>query len=269
MPTTSPRSSRSSSRSRSLRLAVAATVVATACAAEPIALQSSVDALTPCPGVTAVDIDRQVTVRLLVGPGIAADEATALVADGAAVFKDLGLELRLGRIGRVSNETILGGSLAEVERRARTEATSVDSDRGTEIAIDVALAPIRAFLRRTAVPPQARVDVVVLPRLTASASTALFGDIAGIAISPEITDDLPRRGLPNAFTPTAFLDFEALMGLDASQAAVVVAHELAHSLGLRHDQRQWNLMNPAPQACRPGLDAEQVATIRSSPVVRP
>ena len=66
--------------------------------------------------------------------------------------------------------------------------------------------------------------------------------------------------LPLEFTPTLFLDVEALARFEHPEN--VVAHELGHAFGLLHTDEPGNLMNAeVAGSCRAWLSSEQATSI--------
>jgi hypothetical protein len=214
-----------------------------------------------------VQADRSVRVRVLIGSGVHQDEATSVVEDIAAFYEPYGIGFRLERIGWVDQPSIVGETLATIEARLEASGVPLGTPEADALVASIALEPIRTFLERNAVPPRARIDLVILGDVADddSITRRLIGDIAGIGVAPGA---LPDGLLPPDFTPTVFLGMNTLATLNAPQRAVVVAHEVAHSFGLVHDQSSWNLMNPELTDCVPGLSVEQFDQVLASTVVR-
>lgn len=264
----------SSTRSRRpLGLWLGAVLLGSACGtspAEPVVASDSLTATRSCHDAAEQrSIDGEVWVRVLLGAGVLSDTVDEILGDIQAFYEPHRLRFGVTRTASIDDQAILGGTLAEIETRLRASGTSSTTDEGRRIILETALQPVSQFLHRHAVPPRRQLDLVILTRVADDTSVAstLLGDIAGLGLAPN-GSPLSGGALPRWFTPTVFVGAETLAGFDPEQAALVAAHEVAHALGLGHDSREWNLMNPDSTDCLPGLSPVQAATIAESPAVR-
>jgi hypothetical protein len=254
-------------------LAATALVVASCGSAgvHPVTPSSVLDQTVACEGVTdPVRIEHTIRLRLIAGGGIAPEAVLELAEGIQEYFTPYGITFEIDDTIQVETTTLLGGNLATIEQRLRSSLTTADSTAGQAIVVDVALAPVRSFLERNATPPQQRIDLVLLEQVAAGDSVAagLIGDVAGLGLGPEASMQLPDRALPRQFTPTVFLAQNVLTTMTEAQRAIVASHEIAHAIGLGHDQRLWNLMHPDVGGCLPALALDQVESIAAHPAVR-
>ena len=233
-----------------------------------------------CPGApTPLDVGGSVSARLYRGPGVADVDLVKTTSRIDGFFRRYGITFStMSPPSEVRHRTIIGGSVSEMERALAEADVGASSPEGRLISAGIVYRDLRAFLKTHALPSRSEIDIVLLDDIARSDSVALavVGDFAGLAFSPELVrmakDSDPilvaALGIDGDFTPTVFLSASRLSRMPDLEATVVIAHDIAHAMGLSHDPRTWNLMYESRVSCLPGLAPDQVEQIKSSRTIR-
>ncbi len=238
-------------------------------------------ALPDCEGAMRSELDARVDVEVLYSSSLALDDVVRLTRSAATYYAEYRLSFRLLEApSALELGPLIAGSRSEIEQALVDAGLPLEGelDAGQTaltdaIVAEILLAPLREFVQAHAVPQRPLVSFVVLESLAAPSlyeEGLLSEAIDGLGFSPEFVSLLRASGdatasfdaldLPAEFTPTVFLDEEALARFEHTDN--VVAHELGHALGLLHTDEPGNLMNPeVAESCRAWLSKEQAASI--------
>ncbi len=232
-----------------------------------------------CPGAPApIDVNGVLAAQLYRGPGVTDADLVKITSQIDGFFRRYGIAFSAASSpSEISHRTIIGGSVTEIERALTGADVEADSLEGRLMSARIVYDDLRAFLNTHALPSQPQINIVLLDDIARSDSVALavLGDIAGLAFSPEVVrvanDSDPiiatALGIAGDFTPTVLLSASRLRKMPDLEATVVIAHEVAHAMGLSHDLRTWNLMYEHRVSCLPGLAPNQIEQIKSSQIV--
>jgi hypothetical protein len=237
--------------------------------------------LPDCEGAMRSVLGVSVDVELVYSSSLAVDDVVRLTRSASSYYAEYRLSFRLQEAPQALElGPLIAGSRSEIERALLDAGLPVEGELDAEqtalmdaLVARILLAPLREFIHERALPIRPLVSLVVLERLTAPSlyeQGLLSAAIDGLGLSPEFVSRLRDSGeatdlsdaleLPAEFTPTLFLDVEALGRFEHPDN--VVAHELGHALGLVHDDEPGNLMNPeVAESCRAWLSKEQTTSI--------
>ncbi|MDP7628408.1 MAG: hypothetical protein QF530_10925 [SAR202 cluster bacterium] len=234
----------------------------------------------PCPGAPVpLDINAALAVQIYRGSGVTDADLINTASRIDDFFRLYGIIFSTGSPpGEISNQTIIGGSAIEIEEALAWADVDASSLEGRLISAKIVYYDLRTFLNTHAIPSQPQINIVLLNDITRSDSVAwaVVGDLVGLAFSPElvqvVNDSDPiivdALGVEGDFTPTVFLSASRLRKMTDLEATVVIAHDIAHAMGLSHDLRTWNLMHEHRTSCLPGLAPTQIEQIKSSQIVQ-
>ena len=232
-----------------------------------------------CPGAPApLDVSGAVAAKLYRGPGVTDADLVKTTSQIDRFFGRYGLSFSVtSPPSEVWARTIIGGSVLEMERALAKADVDASSLKGRLISAGIIYDNLRAFMATHALPRRPWINIVLLDDIARVDSVALsvVGDLAGLAFSPGLVQTAKDSdpilfdvlGIDGDFTPTVFLSVSRLRRMLDPEATVVVAHDVAHALGLSHDPRTWNLMYQGRISCLPGLAPDQVEQIKSSRAV--
>jgi hypothetical protein len=237
--------------------------------------------LPDCEGAMRSGLGVSVDVEVLYSSSLAVDDVVRLTRSAASYYAEYRLSFRLHEAPQALElGPLIAGSRSEVERALVDAGLPIAGELNADqtalmdaVVARILLAPLREFIHERALPRRPLVSLVVLQRLAAPSlyeEGLLSTTIDGLGLSPEFVSRLRDSGeatdlsdaleLPAEFTPTLFLDVEALGRFEHPDN--VVAHELGHALGLLHDDEPGNLMNPeVAESCRAWLSKEQTTSI--------
>ncbi len=232
-----------------------------------------------CPGAPApLDVNGAVAVKLYRGPGVTDADLVKTTSRIDRFFSRYGISFSVtSPPSQVWDRTIIGGSVTEMEEALAEADVDASSIEGRLISAGIVYDDLRAFLAMHALPGRPWINIVLLDDIARVDSVALsiVGDLAGLAFSPGLVQTAKDRepilvdvlGIDGDFTPTVFLSVSRLRRMLDPEATAVVAHDVAHAMGLSHDPRTWNLMYEGLISCLPGLAPDQVEQIKSSRAV--
>jgi len=172
-------------------------------------------------------------------------------------------------------EAELESALAAAEIPSNVELTTEQATITEALSVEILFQDVRAFMRVTAQPSAAMIQLVVVDEILPRSMLARFPSLehtTGLGFSPSLIAAMAEAsepeyiesilGVRGDFTPTAFVAREAIARTE-QRADEPVAHEVGHALGLPHSMEFGNLMLPMNDygTCRPILTDLQVQSL--------
>ncbi|MEZ4439811.1 MAG: hypothetical protein R3B72_12020 [Polyangiaceae bacterium] len=234
---------------------------------EPLALSASA-----CVSAEPPALDRDLELAVFRGEGVSDQEVEQQLGQAAGFFADYRVRLQRRASVPLGRATLMEGSpeaIDEALREAGIEPRRAPPperlDEARRITCDVALGPLRAFLK--AQPREGdRILVVVLRRIAEPGSplAAMLPDLRGLTLTPKAMSESLGRclGVEGPFAPTVLLGLDAITARRPGTLDVTLAHELGHVLGLLHEREAGDLMAVEPPKCLPRLSEAQLARLK-------
>lgn len=233
-----------------------------------------------CAPADATQLDRTLHFAIYRGRGVAEGEVTAQLKRAAAYYAPHRLRLlRAGATRPLDAHALFEGTSTELSAAIRAAgidparpATGARAEAAKRITCEVATAPLRRFLQKTAGDDAIRLVFLRNVAEPSAAIASLLRNMRGLTLSPDDDHDAVLRAclsLSPGDAPVILLGLDAIAARRPGTVDITLIHEIGHVLGLGAHREDAHIMNPEPPRCLPNLSPATPAKSRALPPRRP